>query len=119
MSAPNKMEIYGEYMPYYCLEDKSDGNYELLMDELSHTDVDYIDLKEILKEAGGGSSVQLYHKEDSHWNNLGAAYAYRAIMQKAGVDFLIIRLLIIRYRIISTAIYIQCFFLKEATRMSR
>ena len=34
VSAPNKMEIYGEYMPYYCLEDKSDGNYELLMDEL-------------------------------------------------------------------------------------
>lgn len=87
VSAPNKMEIYGEYMPYYCLEDKSDGNYELLMDELSHTDVDYVDLKEILKEAGDESSVQLYHKEDSHWNNLGAAYAYRAIMQKAGVDF--------------------------------
>lgn len=86
VSAPNKMEIYGEYMPYYYLENTSDGNYELLMDELSRTDVNYVDLKKVMKEAKENSPVQIYHKEDSHWNNLGAAYAYKAIMQAAGID---------------------------------
>ena len=29
--APNKMEVYGEYMPYYLKESLKDGNYEKLM----------------------------------------------------------------------------------------
>lgn len=84
--APNKMEIYGQYMPYYYRENTDDGNYELVMKALESTDVSYVDLKSILRSEAEQSEVVLYHKEDSHWNNMGAAIAYKAVMDEAGID---------------------------------
>ena len=78
--APNKMEIYGEYMPYYYVENCPDGNYEKLIKELSSRKVAYTDLKKLFKEDNTYSGVELYHKLDSHWNNLGASLAYMEIM---------------------------------------
>lgn len=85
VSAPNKMEIYGENMPYYCVENADDGNYEHLMAALLERGVNYVDLKEILRGASAKSDTLLYHKLDSHWNNLGASIAYNAIMSKTGM----------------------------------
>ncbi len=84
--APNKMEIYGEYMPYYYVENCPDGNYEKLIKELSSRKVAYTDLKKLFKEDNTYSGVELYHKLDSHWNNLGASLAYMEIMDKAGIN---------------------------------
>lgn len=80
-SAPNKMSIYGEYMPYYYIEDGGHGNYERLYSELVNAGVNTVQLKNTLslKKADG---VQLYHKLDSHWNNYGAAVAYEAVADK-------------------------------------
>lgn len=86
-SAPNKMEIYGQYMPYYYSEDEKDGNYEMLMDALSQTKVNYADLKMTLKDAADTWDINLYHKEDSHWNKMGAAIAYENIMKTAGYKY--------------------------------
>ncbi|MGN0374126.1 MAG: hypothetical protein ACI4EN_01390 [Butyrivibrio sp.] len=88
VSAPNKMEIYGEYMPYYCYEDSSAGNYERLFTALGEAGVSNTDLKSLLKEKARNSEYILYHKQDSHWNNLGAAYACEAIMQEAGLEYI-------------------------------
>ncbi len=85
--APNKMEIYGEYMPYYCYEDTGAGNYENLYAQLAANNVTAVDLKTILKERAETSEEVIYHKLDSHWNNLGAAYAYEAIMKEAGLEY--------------------------------
>lgn len=85
VSAPNKMEIYGQYMPYYYLENTDDGNYELIMNELGKSNASYVDLKKILKAAAEQSDINIYHKEDSHWNNMGASIAYNAIMDEAGI----------------------------------
>ena len=80
-SAPNKMSVYGEYMPYYYIEDGGHGNYERLYSELVNAGVNTVQLKNTLslKKADG---VQLYHKLDSHWNNYGAAVAYEAVADK-------------------------------------
>lgn len=86
--APNKMEIYGEYMPYYCYESKEKGNYEKLYDALNTEEINSVDLKKILLTKAEKSEEILYHKLDSHWNNLGAAYAYEAIMQKAELEYI-------------------------------
>lgn len=84
--APNKMEVYGKYMPYYYVENRADGNYEKLINELSLRDVAYTDLKKLFKEDNTYPGMPLYHKLDSHWNNLGASIAYREIMDKAGIN---------------------------------
>lgn len=86
--APNKMEIYGEYMPYYCYESKESGNYEKLYSALAARGITAVDLKAVLKSQAEASEEIIYHKLDSHWNNLGAAYAYEAIMQEAGLEYI-------------------------------
>lgn len=80
VSAPNKMSVYGEYMPYYYIEENGQGNYELLYDRLTALGVNTVQLKNelALKKLAG---VQLYHKLDSHWNNYGAAIAYEAMAE--------------------------------------
>ena len=88
VSAPNKMEIYGEYMPYYLVENKSDGNYEKLFEALKECNVNNVDLKEVLSEKAQEDGYRLYHKLDSHWNSLGAAIAYESIMAETGIDYL-------------------------------
>lgn len=78
VSAPNKMSVYGEYMPYYYIEGNGLGNYELLYERLTQLGVKTVQLKNVLS-AGKLGGVQLYHKLDSHWNNYGAALAYEAM----------------------------------------
>ncbi len=85
-TAPNKMEIYGEYMPYYCVEDRAEGNYEKLMKQLEDKNICYTDLKNVLRDKASESSEIIYHRLDSHWNNLGAATAFNAICDAAGYD---------------------------------
>ena len=85
--APNKMEVYGEYMPYYLKESHAEGNYEKLMKALSQKNVKHVDLKNVLKTDSTYGDTKLYHKWDTHWNNLGAAVGYMAIMEKAGLEY--------------------------------
>lgn len=84
--APNKMEIYGENMPYYCVESGEDGNYEHLMAALEERGVNYTDLKAELRSAAKASALPIYHKLDSHWNNMGASIAYASIMEKISFE---------------------------------
>ena len=85
--APNKMEIYGEYMPYFLTESKEAGNYEKLMAELEKRDVLYVDMKKVLSEDDTFGNTNLYYKWDSHWNALGASVAYKAIMEAADMAY--------------------------------
>lgn len=80
--APNKMSVYGEYMPYYYKEYEGRNNYDRLYAALSsRDDVNFLNvLPELTKEKLNGKLV--YHKLDSHWNNYGAALAYEAAMEK-------------------------------------
>lgn len=88
VSAPNKMEIYGEYMPYYHIEYSGDGNYEKLFLRLDDIGVNNVDLKELLKSEKVNRDYLIYYKTDSHWNDLGAAIAYENIMKYLNKDYI-------------------------------
>ena len=86
-AAPNKNSIYGEYMPYYYfpyqLEKSKKTNLDKLTDILGGEDY-YLDLKSALLSSK--NSGTLYHKRDSHWNNLGASVAFAEISKKLGIE---------------------------------
>ena len=81
-AAPNKNSIYGEYMPYYYLENNGKSNLDKLTAILGNEDY-YLDLKSVLIDAK--TLGTLYHKRDSHWNNLGASVAFGEISKKLGI----------------------------------
>lgn len=78
--APDKMSVYGEYMPYNFIKSKEPGNYDKLFSKLKNYDLVSIDLKTALINNKNTFDTIIYHKKDSHWNNLGAAIAYETIM---------------------------------------
>jgi hypothetical protein len=75
--APNKNTIYPEYMPYNYIETDNPDNYEKLTAAYSESadSFAFADLKETLLEAKALSDVPIYHKTDTHWNNVGALAA--------------------------------------------
>lgn len=75
MIAPNKNSVYPENMPYYYTPAQGDTNLEKLNKALSGRSY-YLDILSTLDLSQG----QLYHKTDTHWNNLGAAQCYNAMM---------------------------------------
>ena len=77
---PNKNEIYPEYMPSrYIKAEKND--LSRLMEKLGQSDVNFLDMKQVLLD---NKSLGIYHKNDSHWNYLGAFIGYDAIMNALG-----------------------------------
>ena len=88
---PNKNSIYPQYMPYNYANYGTVGNYGNLlnaMEKYSPTLLDnWCDLRGVLREQAEGSTFPIYHKQDTHWNNIGALTGYRAIMDKTGTDY--------------------------------
>jgi len=76
--APNKSTIYPEYMPkrYNAYNVKS--NITRLQEKMDDYGINYTDVREDLIQAK--EYEQLYHKDDSHWNNYGAVIAYENMM---------------------------------------
>lgn len=79
--APNKNSVYPENMPFNYIESDNAGNYENLAVALSES-LYWCDMKETLLNAA--SSIPLYHKTDTHWNNLGAYAGHSRIMAMLG-----------------------------------
>ena len=79
---PNKHSIYPEHLPQRVHFARRDtlSRAEQMMAYLKQVAPDYpiIDLRDSLRAQKGQG--QLYFKMDSHWNELGAYYAYRAFM---------------------------------------
>jgi len=77
--APNKNTIYPEYMPdrYRPIAEQSnrEGLYEVL-GEMGIRTIDFAGNLLSRKDEG-----QLYHDQDTHWNQRGALIGYRAIME--------------------------------------
>ena len=75
--APNKNTLYPEHMPYNYVPAGGESNYEKLAEELAGEDF-FCDMKKTLLETD--SSIPLYHKTDTHWNNLGAYAGHVKLM---------------------------------------
>lgn len=76
--APNKSSIYGEYMPDSYIQVGEENSYDVLSAELATRDFPFVDLRAVLRN--GSEEADLYHKKDTHWNNLGALLGYVAIL---------------------------------------
>lgn len=84
-AAPNKNSIYPQYMPSRYTNG-AENNLSLLTKRLDALDVNYADLKSVLSSVDS----ELYLKRDTHWNNLGALYAFNTIMnslEKEHIDY--------------------------------
>jgi alginate O-acetyltransferase complex protein AlgJ len=76
---PTKNDIYSEYLPNgfykYTKKTLTDQVIDMLHKE---TEVEIIDLRPVLLKAK--SNLNLYHKSDHHWNDIGSYYAYYEII---------------------------------------
>ena len=88
---PNKATVYPDYLPYYYRvpasysETKPNTDHLTPLAELNRALVDsdwYVDMTAAL--TAHAAETQLYHKRDSHWNNLGARIGYDALMTAVG-----------------------------------
>ena len=80
---PDKSTIYSEYLPFQMkiqIEDTL-SKIDQLVNYLIHQK-STIRLIDVRKELLANKQRQLYLKHDTHWNSLGAFYAYRAFLKK-------------------------------------
>ncbi len=80
--APNKNTLYGKYMPDRFQAGSGEGNLEHLITEMKEQKVHYVDLQMHLRK----EKKQVYHKLDTHWNNLGASIACETLLDFVGKD---------------------------------
>lgn len=80
--APNKNTLYGKYMPDRFEAGSGEGNLEHLIAEMKKQKVHYVDLRTPLRKGKN----QVYHKLDTHWNNLGASTACETLLDYFGKD---------------------------------
>jgi len=83
--APNKSTIYPEYMPPSIrkIADRSglDVFYSYLRD---HTQTDLLDVRDAVR--AGKKDFRVYEITGTHWNEIGAYFAYAQIMNRLAVE---------------------------------
>lgn len=85
LQAPAKPEPGQEGLPY-GVEDTGNQNADALLAALDGAEVDYIDFRQTLRDAGG-SWTGWFYATDHHWNQEGAFTAFQALCGKlAGYD---------------------------------
>ncbi len=76
--APDKHQVYPEYMPA-AIRPAAQSRMDQLVDHLArHSTVRVLDLRPALGRAKAGERI--YHRTDTHWNDLGAFVAYTEII---------------------------------------
>lgn len=79
--APNKNTLYPENMPYYYSKKESnESNLKNFTSALENSKLNYCDLLTPISDY----DEELYHEQDSHWNNKGALIAYNEILNSLG-----------------------------------
>lgn len=72
---PNKSNVYQEMLPWRAQKGDGPSEHELFLRELAAEGLPIVDSFEALRQAKLVTDEPLYFKQDSHWSNLGAAYA--------------------------------------------
>jgi len=86
MVVPNKSTIYSEYMPRNIRRLRSYSRLDQLLAALrQEKDFPVLDIREPLLRAK--KKFMVYNKTDSHWNELGAYFAFEKIMGKLAEKF--------------------------------
>lgn len=93
---PNKHTIYKENLPVHFPNQES--RKDQLIDLVKHeTGVEIIDVEEYLKSKK--QKFKIYHKLDSHWNDMGAFFGSQFIVDVIKNDYPIINLSLDSYKI--------------------
>lgn len=87
---PCKISIYSEKVgnKYYRITNKSWGE-QLLTYLNKNSKINTVDVFNTLRN--NKSSVELYHKLDNHWNELGAFYACNGLLNRIKKDFPVVK----------------------------
>lgn len=79
--APNKENVYSEYLPNHLNKVRPQNGLEDLTNYIkSNTTVDIVDLRPALINAKAEQDI--YYKTGTHWNNYGAFIAYQEVAKK-------------------------------------
>ena len=94
--APNKSTVYPFAMPDMGKVSNEPNNMEKLESALAEMNVSYADIKGAVNrkveekyassQLADHNASDLYHRLDSHWNNLGAALGLKVITDTLGVE---------------------------------
>lgn len=86
VAIPDKSTVYPQYMPDAIPVLGTTSSLDRLVERAGPgSGIEILDLRRALIEAG--ESSQVYYKKDSHWNCLGAYYAYAEIASRLSQDF--------------------------------
>jgi hypothetical protein len=81
MVAPDKSTIYADHLPSWATKLTARTPFDRLVDAIRADGLlRFVDVREPLRAAARNERV--YYLTDSHWNLLGAAVAYRALMRE-------------------------------------
>ena len=80
LQAPSKLEPGEDVLPY-GLEDPSNACADRLLAALEEAEIDHLDLRQTLKEAGGDWDDWFY-QTDHHWNQEAAFVAFQALAER-------------------------------------
>ena len=85
--APNRERIYSEYMPSYYGKPSEVNALDQVIDYLNdNTDVTVVcPYNELIKAKKDKPEYILYHKTDTHWNDLGAYIGTKVLFDELGV----------------------------------
>lgn len=83
MAAPNKENIYSEFMPEIYTHAEISST-DILIDFLGNNGVNIISPKKELLD--GHTDFQLYYPYDTHWNQLGAYVGVRSVLDSWNID---------------------------------
>ena len=81
--APNKMTIYGQFLPEHLRRVARSTQLDQLMAHLQNEpDLRILDLRQPMRQAA--ESHQVYFRQDTHWNQRGAIAAYQELTRALG-----------------------------------
>jgi hypothetical protein len=78
IAAPDKHSVYPEHMPTYYYKARPFSQYDQLMEMTSRNGIRFMGLRDVLLD--NKPLGNMYHRDDTHWTELGAYIGYSSIM---------------------------------------
>lgn len=87
--APNRERVYSEYMPsYYGAPNENNSLDQVLKYLHDNTDINVVcPYKELIEYKETNPDMILYHKTDTHWNDLGAYIGTKVLFKEIGANW--------------------------------
>jgi hypothetical protein len=82
--APDKPSVYPEFLPDWARHTDQATAADRFAVQARAEGLDLLDLRPVLRAARREREGTLYGKTDTHWSNLGAYVAYRALLDRLG-----------------------------------